>query len=128
MATLKKLLHLRIFLEETEMALRLFAKKLTYFLSSNGIRDEILKFIKEIITNKILFDSALALDCSPDHYDAVREIIDAVRQVYIGIKVPETISLPPPEDMNSKKISLEIALMLLKALQDNEKRMNQLEA
>lgn len=39
MATLKKLLQLRIFLDETEIILRLFAKKLTYFLASNIIRD-----------------------------------------------------------------------------------------
>jgi hypothetical protein len=30
----------------------------------------------------------MALDCSADHYDAVREIVDAVRQIYIGIAVP----------------------------------------
>lgn len=65
MATLKKLLQLRIFLDETEIILRLFAKKLTYFLASNVIRDEILKFIRDIINNRILFDAAMALDCSP---------------------------------------------------------------
>lgn len=48
-----------------------------------------------MIGNRILFDSAMALDCSPDHYDAVREIIDAVRQVYVGIVAPDNISVPP---------------------------------
>ena len=125
MATLKKLLQLRIFLEETETVLRLFAKKLTYFLASNVIRDEVLKFIRDIINNRILFDAAIALDCSPEHYDAVREVVDALRQVYVGIPVPETISLPPPEDTNAKRLSFEVAMLLLKNLQDNERRMNQ---
>lgn len=124
MASLKKLLQLRIFLDETEIILRLFAKKLTYFLASNTVRDEILKFIKEMIGNRILFDSAMALDCSPDHYDAVREIIDAVRQVYVGIVAPDNISAPPSEDLNSKKLAFEVAMLLLKSVQDNEKRMN----
>lgn len=30
----------------------------------------------------------MALDCSPEHYDAVKDLIDAIRQVYIGIHVP----------------------------------------
>ena len=30
----------------------------------------------------------MALDCSPEHYDAVKDLIDAIRQVYIGIPVP----------------------------------------
>jgi flagellar biosynthesis/type III secretory pathway protein FliH len=47
-----------------------------------------LKTIKELINNRILFDSAMALDCSPEHYDAVREVVDAVRQVYMGIAIP----------------------------------------
>ena len=72
MATLKKLLQLRIFLDETEIVLRLFAKKLTYFLASHLARDEILKFLRDTINNRILFDAAIALDCSPQHYDAVR--------------------------------------------------------
>lgn len=88
MITLKKLLQLRIFLDETEILLRLFAKKLTHFLTPNYVRDEILKFLKEIINNRFLFDAAMALDCSTEHYDAVREVIDSIRQVYIGIPVP----------------------------------------
>lgn len=119
MASLKKLLQLRIFLDETEIILRLFAKKLTYFLASNTVRDEILKFIKEMIGNRILFDSAMALDCSPEHYDAVREIIDAVRQVYVGIVAPDNISAPPSEDLNSKKLAFEVGMLLLKSVQDN---------
>lgn len=41
-----------------------------------------------MINNRILFDATMALDCSPDHHDSVKDIIDAVRQVYIGIVVP----------------------------------------
>lgn len=58
-----------------------------------------------MINNKLLFDCAVALDCSADHYDCVREIIDAVRQVYIGVVVPETISIPPPEDINGRRLA-----------------------
>lgn len=123
MATLKKLLQLRIFLDETEIVLRLFAKKLTSYLASNIIRDEILKFIRDLINNRILFDAAMALDCSPQHYDAVREVVDALRQVYTGIVIPEAISIPPPEDINAKRVSFEVAMLLLKHLQDNERRM-----
>lgn len=70
----------------------------------------------------------MALDCSPDHHDSVKDIIDAVRQVYIGIVVPQTISVPPPEDVNSRRVCFEIAMTLLKALQENDKKMNQVEA
>ncbi len=87
-----------------------------------------LKFIKDIINNRLLFDAAMALDCSPEHYDAVREVVDAIRQVYTGITIPEAISIPPPEDGNAKRVSFEVAMLLLKHLQDNDRRMNQVEA
>lgn len=54
--------------------------------------------------------------------------MDAVKQVYIGIVVPEAISIPPPEDVNAKRVSFEVAILLLKHLQDNEKRMNPVDA
>lgn len=41
-----------------------------------------------MINNRLLFDLALVLDCSPDRYDAVKEVIDALRQVYISIPLP----------------------------------------
>jgi len=39
-------MHLRIFVDETEILLRLFAKKLSYFLTQPNVREDILKFIK----------------------------------------------------------------------------------
>lgn len=106
MTTIKKFLHLRIFLDETEVLLRLFARKLTYYLTSPNIREEILRFIKDLVGNRFIFDAALALDCSSDHYDAVREVIDALKQLYIGIKLPENINMPPPEDAQARRTSL----------------------
>jgi hypothetical protein len=88
LATIKKFLHLRIFVDETEILLRLFARKLTYYLTSPNVREEILRFIKDLVGNRLIFDAALVLDCSPDHYDAVREVIDALNQVYTGMKLP----------------------------------------
>jgi hypothetical protein len=117
MASLKKLLVLRIFLDETEIVLRMFARKLVYFLTPQHVKDEILKFIKDMINNRLLFDSAIALDCSPDRYDSVKEVIDAMRQLYIGIPVPEAIAIPPLEDLTSKRLSMEVALILLRNLQ-----------
>jgi hypothetical protein len=52
-------------------------------------------------------------------------VVDAIRQVYTGISVPETISIPPPEDGNARRVSFEVALLLLRKLQDNDRRMNQ---
>lgn len=106
MTTIKKFLHLRIFLDETEVLLRLFARKLTYYLTSPNVREEILRFIKDLVGNRFIFDAALALDCSSDHYDAVREVIDALKQLYIGIKLPENINMPPPEDAQARRTSL----------------------
>lgn len=106
MATIKKFLHLRIFLDETEILLRLFARKLTYYLTTPNIREEILRFIKDLVGNRFIFDAALALDCSSDHYDAVREVVDALRQVYMGLKLPDNISMPPAEDSQARRMSL----------------------
>lgn len=39
MATMKKFLHLRIFKDETEILLKLFARKLTHYLTSTSTRD-----------------------------------------------------------------------------------------
>ena len=44
----------------------------------------------------MIFDAAMALDCDPNRSDAVKELIDAVRQVYIGVPLPEAITTPPP--------------------------------
>jgi hypothetical protein len=48
--------------------------------------------------------------------------------VYTGVAIPEAISLPPPEDANAKRLSFEVAMLLLKHLQDNERRMSQADA
>jgi hypothetical protein len=48
----------------------------------------------------------MVLDCSSEHYDAVREVVDAMRQLYIGIKFPENINIPPPEDANARRMCL----------------------
>ena len=53
----------------------------------------------------------------------MKELVDAMRQIYVGIPLPETISMPPPEDVNAKKLSLEACLMILKYLQETEKKM-----
>lgn len=95
MATMKKFLHLRIFLDETEILLNLFARKLTYYLTAPNTREEILRFIKDMVNNKLFYDAAMALDCSADHHDAAREIVDAMRKLYIGIQAPEIITMPP---------------------------------
>lgn len=60
----------------------------------------------------------MALDCSPEHYDAVRELIDAIRQVYIGVPFPDGITIPPPEDIQARRLSMEVLVTLLKALQE----------
>lgn len=39
LGTLRKLIHLRIFVDETEILLKLFARKLTYFLTQPNIRE-----------------------------------------------------------------------------------------
>ena len=59
-----------------------------------------------MINNRLIFDLALAFDCSPDRYDAVRDLMKALRQVYISIPLPETVSMPPPEDANARRLSL----------------------
>jgi len=65
----------------------------------------------------VLFDSAIALDCCPERYDSVKEVIDAMRQLYIGIPIPESIAVPPLEDLTSKRLSMDVALVLLRHLQ-----------
>jgi hypothetical protein len=123
MAALKKLLALRIFLDETESVLRMFARKLVYFLTPQLVKDEILKFIRDLINNRVLFDAAIALDCSPDRYDSVKEVIDAMRQLYIGIPIPEAVAVPPLEDLTSKRLSMEVSLILLRYLQETDRKM-----
>lgn len=123
MATLRKLLQLRIFRGETELTLRLFARKLTYFLTAPTVRDEILKFVRDFTNSRLLFDAAVALDCSPLHYDAVRELVDALRTLYLGLPLPEAIAVPPPEDLAAKRLALEVALNILRHLQETDRRL-----
>ena len=92
----------------------MFSKKLTFFLTQSSVRDEIIRFVKEMIGSRMLFDSAMELDCCPQRSDGVRDIIDALRQVYIGIPIPETITVPPPEDAVSRRHTLELFIALLK--------------
>lgn len=75
--------------------MRLFAKKLTHYLTTPNIREEILKFFKDLVGSRFIFDAVLTLDCSANHYDAVREVVDAFRQLYIGIQIPEAVTMPP---------------------------------
>jgi len=77
-----------------------------------------------MINNRLLFDLALSLDCSPDRYDAVKDIIDAMRQVYIEIPHPETVNMPPAEDVTSRKLSLEACLLMLKFFQETDKKLS----
>ena len=65
----------------------------------------------------MIFDAAMALDCNAEKNDAVKELVDAVRQVYIGVPLPEAVTTPPPEDHNARKLSMEVAMMILKYLQ-----------
>ena len=44
----------------------------------------------------MIFDAAMALDCNAEKNDAVKELVDAVRQVYIGVPLPEAVTTPPP--------------------------------
>lgn len=57
-------------------------------MTQPNIREEVLKFIKEMINNRLIFDLALVLDCCQDRYDAVRDLMDALRQVYVGVPLP----------------------------------------
>ena len=66
----------------------------------------------------------MALDCSTERSNSVKELVDAMRQIYVGISLPEALSMPPPEDINAKKLSIEICLMVLKYLKDTEKKMS----
>jgi hypothetical protein len=110
-------------MNEIEILLRVLAKKMIHFLTPPHIREEILKFVKDIIHSRIIFDLGMAYDCHIKREDVVRELIDAVKQVYIGITVPENITLPPPEDIGSKKIAFEVTMLLLKSIQEAAKHM-----
>ena len=108
------MINMRIFLDETESLFKLFAKKITFFLTQPTVRDEIIKLVKDMIGSRMLFDGAMAIDCCPDKSDAVRDMIDALRQVYIGIPIPDTITVPPPEDTISRRHAMEVFVLLLK--------------
>ena len=47
-----------------------------------------------------------------------------MRQVYIGIVLPEAVTIPPQDDVNAKKLSIDACLMILKYLHDTEKKMS----
>jgi hypothetical protein len=81
-----------------------------------------------MINSRLIFDAVMALDLSPDRIDAVKELIDAMRDVYVGIPLPEAVSLPPAEDTNARKQSIEACLMMLKYFQETEKKMTRAKA
>ena len=59
-----------------------------YFMTAPLVRDQILKFIKEMINNRLIFDATMILDCREDRYDAIKEVVSAMRQIYIGVPLP----------------------------------------
>jgi hypothetical protein len=48
-----------------------------------------------MITSNLLFDYTLLYDCRPKKMDAVKDLINAISQLYIGVPPPEGIVLPP---------------------------------
>lgn len=99
------MLYLRVFNDEIEVFLGLIAKKLTHFLTPSSIKEEILKFCKDIVHSKIIFDLSLEYDCSSSKTDAVKELIDAVKTLYIGIPIPEGIAVPIIEESSVRRHS-----------------------
>ena len=49
-----------------------------------------------MINNRLIFDAAMALDCNSERSDAVKELVDAMKEVYTGISLPEAVTMPPP--------------------------------
>lgn len=49
-----------------------------------------------------MFDYTLLYDCHPKKMDAVKKLMSAIAQLYIGVPPPEGIILPP-EDINVRK-------------------------
>ena len=84
----RKMLYFRIFVDEGEVLLNSLTQKLLHYMTTTQIREDILKFIRELIVSEIIFDLFMSMDCNEKRKDVVRNLINAVRQVYTGIKTP----------------------------------------
>ena len=89
------MLSLNIFLSEFEILLNHLARKLTHFMTPNNIKEEIIRFCKESIKSEVFFEYFMVLDIDPQRKDVIKEIIEALSKIYVGVKPPEGLVVPP---------------------------------
>lgn len=88
---------LKISNPETAILLHQLAQKLTHFITPAPVKMEILKFCGDLIRSDLLFECFMELDCNIRRKDAVKELISAITQLYIGVKPPAGLTVYPPE-------------------------------
>lgn len=62
----------------------------------------------------------MVLDIDPQRKDVIKEIIEALSKVYVGIKPPEGLVIPP-EDPAIRKSAFETLLLFEKTVRSSQK-------
>lgn len=86
--SIKKLVSLNIFLPEVEILFEHLSKKIVHFMTPQSIKEEIIRFCKDIIKNEVVFEYFTALDLHPERQDTIAHLIESLAKVYTGIKPP----------------------------------------
>ena len=89
-----------------------------------NIKEEIIRFSKEIIKSEIMFETFMSLDCDSNSKDVVKDLMNSLSRTYIGVKPPEGVTIPP-EDLAVRKGAFETMLLFEKSVRSSTKIQNE---
>jgi hypothetical protein len=123
--SVRKLMSLDIFTAQLEVLMHELSLKLVYFITPENIKEETLKFVRDLIKNEVFLELFMNIDCRENYRDSVQEVVNAIARVYIGVAPPEGIASLPPESPGIRKFCFEILVLLEKAIRSTTKVMGE---